>query len=1211
MPGRHRSMAVSPDLAEWSKKVLGPEVVAALLPSSDMELGEMDSGEVSVERQPSPKEQGLFGCPSDVCDNAGSGKSGVSCGEPPRREATPRQIFSDKGANPWRRPVHIQIECPNEIKALAADGINVTLNLERVRDNVASLEHAIVGKILGKKVSFFLLKTKLERQWGGFGEFQLTTMAAECFICRFSSNEARDAMLCGGPWFIGGCLVGLDRWTPGFSPASMEGLSSPVWIRLPNLPLEYWDECNISRIASRIGLPMWIDAQTDNWGRREYASVCVRMNLANQLLTGIWIEGLNGRFYQKVEYEGIGLLCYGCGRVGHRRDVCPSKPLAQATNLGKKSIDPRDSVVDSNRDRSGGRQSAVNPSELPKPNGFAPVASPSAPESSPSKETGPDHVPDLNPQLEENSEDPVGPWLLVPPRRRKNVNPPLRNKVSNGNLALSKPPKQVDLDKITAPINLTKPTRKQTRMGINQTLLFSAGTKVGVSVTNRFNAGLAFSQGAVDFELPRGAHKKQTGHFLRSLVVSHEVLFVGLLETKIEVISRSDVDVLIGPCWDFVHHPARGTSGGLLALWRRDVVQFDAFRMTDQALVGHLVLPNLQRWCLALVYGGKDYHTRHGLWETLGSSMDADLPVMVGGDFNCCLDQIEKKGGRRFGFPVGAQEMAAFMSSNDLHDLGFTGPKFTWSNNKAGTSKIWVRLDRILMNSSELDLAPLASVKHLIRLASDHCPLLLQLLESLPNRPSKWIRFEDTWRTYPATWKLVWKNWSKPDHGMLADVLNRKCSRTIRALSFWSRNRLQDLGTLRKSLEDRLAELQLIDCSEDGLSAEEDHELRMKACELNATLARMATWWRQRAKTRWIAEGDSNSRFFHSFATARRRGNRIVDILCLNGERTSEPAAIQDEFMNFFSLKWQERCISLEDWPNLRPENLVHDNLKGEMEAEVTELEIRQAIFSMGENRSPGLDGITVSFLKFYWEIIKVDVIRAILHFFESNSMCDSWKDTLVVLIPKVDNANSPSKFRPISLCQSFYKVVAKVLINHLKPCLGIIISEEQGAFVPRRSISNHALVAQEVMHKFQHSLQRAGMMALKIDMEQAYDCMAWDTLRQIMSRMGFPARVIQWVTRCVTRPRFTLMINGNRTPWIAAQCGLRQGCPLSPYLFILFSELLSLAFKLWGGNLGIPLGRNPVNISHLLYADDILVFAEANRCNANRIRSILADYCC
>ncbi|XP_020686290.1 uncharacterized protein LOC110102326 [Dendrobium catenatum] len=218
---------------------------------------------------------------------------------------------------------------------------------------------------------------------------------------------------------------------------------------------------------------------------------------------------------------------------------------------------------------------------------------------------------------------------------------------------------------------------------------------------------------------------------------------------------------------------------------------------------------------------------------------------------------------------------------------------------------------------------------------------------------------------------------------------------------------------------------------------------------------------------------------------------------------------------------------------------MVSDDLNTMLEAEVTELEGRNVVFGLGNNRAPGIDGITSSFLKFYWEIIKVDVTRAILHFFTTNSMCESWKNMLVVLVPKNDHANMPSKFRPISLCQSFYKVVAKVLINRLKPILGIIISEEQGAFVPGRSISTHGLVAQEIISKFKFSAQKSCFMALKLDMEQAYDL-----------------------------------------------------------------------FRQRGGQLSIEHVRNADGISHLLYADDILIFAEATRSNASKITRLLGDYC-
>ncbi|XP_020684612.1 uncharacterized protein LOC110101163 [Dendrobium catenatum] len=191
--------------------------------------------------------------------------------------------------------------------------------------------------------------------------------------------------------------------------------------------------------------------------------------------------------------------------------------------------------------------------------------------------------------------------------------------------------------------------------------------------------------------------------------------------------------------------------------------------------------------------------------------------------------------------------MTSFMVDNDLHDLGFLGLRYTWSKNKNGSSKIWVRLDRVLMNSEGLRLAPLVTVKHLIRIASGHCPLLLNFTPITHNSRS-WLRM-------------------------------------LKVLFFWSRNSLKDLGELKLSLEGRIEELQLQESTEDGLSEDHQLELRRETGELNATLARLATWWRQRAKTKWIEEGDSNSHFFHSNASARRRGNRIVEIQNSNGDK--------------------------------------------------------------------------------------------------------------------------------------------------------------------------------------------------------------------------------------------------------------------------------------------------------------------------------------
>ncbi|PKA62100.1 integrator complex subunit 11 [Apostasia shenzhenica] len=178
------------------------------------------------------------------------------------------------------------------------------------------------------------------------------------------------------------------------------------------------------------------------------------------------------------------------------------------------------------------------------------------------------------------------------------------------------------------------------------------------------------------------------------------------------------------------------------------------------------------------------------------------------------------------------------------------------------------------------------------------------------------------------------------------------------------------------------------------------------------------------------------------------------------------------------------------------------------------------------------------------------------------------WKDTLVVLLPKVQNAHYPHHFRPISLCTTAYKIVAKILVNRMKEILGPLIAKEQAAFVPDRNIADNCILAQEVMHRFRTSASTSGLMALKIDMEQAYDRMRWDFLVSMLQHFNFPTAWINWIIACISGPRFAFMFNGHRSPWIKATCGFRQGCPLSP-LSVYF--MLGAAIFTYSGSYDCP----------------------------------------
>ncbi|KAK8914036.1 hypothetical protein KSP39_PZI023675 [Platanthera zijinensis] len=139
----------------------------------------------------------------------------------------------------------------------------------------------------------------------------------------------------------------------------------------------------------------------------------------------------------------------------------------------------------------------------------------------------------------------------------------------------------------------------------------------------------------------------------------------------------------------------------------------------------------------------------------LARRVTLDSPTIVGGDFNFTLRPEDKKGGRPFSYSFGAREMEDAVLANNLQELPFVGANHTWCNNQPGAARVLVRLDRMFLNSADLALMPLASIRHLTRIGSDHCPILLHLGTPNSDRRSQWFRFEDVWLSYPMCSKIV------------------------------------------------------------------------------------------------------------------------------------------------------------------------------------------------------------------------------------------------------------------------------------------------------------------------------------------------------------------------------------------------------------------------------------------------------------------------
>uniref|UniRef100_A0A8R7VBS1 Reverse transcriptase domain-containing protein n=1 Tax=Triticum urartu TaxID=4572 RepID=A0A8R7VBS1_TRIUA len=279
----------------------------------------------------------------------------------------------------------------------------------------------------------------------------------------------------------------------------------------------------------------------------------------------------------------------------------------------------------------------------------------------------------------------------------------------------------------------------------------------------------------------------------------------------------------------------------------------------------------------------------------------------------------------------------------------------------------------------------------------------------------------------------------------------------------------------------------------------------------------------------------------------------------------------------------------------------------------LTDQEISDALFQIGPLKAPGPDGFPARFFQRNWGVLKEDIIHAVKKFFHTGTMPEGVNDTVIVLIPKVKNPQSIKDFRPISLCNVIYKIISKCLVNRLRPHLDGMISPTQSAFIPGRLISDNALIAFECMHSLSTLKDGRGeFCAYKLDLAKAYDRVDWNFLKCMLSAVGFAPEWIKWIMACVTSVKFSVRFNGQLLESFSPSCGIRQGDPLSPYLFLFVAEALSLLLQnacTSGSLLEFKVNRQAPGISHLLFADDCLLFFKGSIEQALAIKNIITTY--
>ncbi|RVW18300.1 Transposon TX1 uncharacterized 149 kDa protein [Vitis vinifera] len=349
----------------------------------------------------------------------------------------------------------------------------------------------------------------------------------------------------------------------------------------------------------------------------------------------------------------------------------------------------------------------------------------------------------------------------------------------------------------------------------------------------------------------------------------------------------------------------------------------------------------------------------------------------------------------------------------------------------------------------------------------------------------------------------------------------------------WNR---EVFGRVEVNKNPALQQVEFWDRVESGRSlTERESELKTEAKEAFKNWVLLEeTHWRQSSRELWLREGDKNTGFFHRMANAHRRNNSM-DKIKINGRWLEEEREVREGIVNAFQQLLSEDQSWKSDIEGLQLKSLNHAEAEG-LEQPFTEAEIHLALMGMNGDKAPGPDGFTVAFWQFCWEFVKEEIVDVFKEFYEDKS--------------------------PISLLGGVYKLLAKVLSNRIKGVLDKVVSPDQNAFVKGRQILDASLIANE----YQLELPHEG---------HAEDGL-WD-------------RWLKWIWWCISTASFSILVNGVPAGYFSNSRGLRQGDPLSPYLFVLGMEVLSAMLRR-----AVDGGFISARQDHITYLSWILVWFEA-----------------
>ncbi|GJR20775.1 hypothetical protein Tco_0969302 [Tanacetum coccineum] len=545
----------------------------------------------------------------------------------------------------------------------------------------------------------------------------------------------------------------------------------------------------------------------------------------------------------------------------------------------------------------------------------------------------------------------------------------------------------------------------------------------------------------------------------------------------------------------------------------------------------------------SFVYAHNKYNQRRSLWRNLSKHKVYihGRPWCILGDFNAALfmDDSTASGSN---VDIAMREFRDCIEDIEVLDVQCTGLQYTWNQNPKGMNGMLKKLDRVMANIEFYDHFVGTHAIFKPYLISDHSPsvLCIPTLSRVKPRPFKFFNILTT-------------------HEKFLDVVRE----------------LGAAGNLHANVSRVRAELDSIQTLLDADPFNAMLREREASCvvEFNEAVLLEERFLKQKAKIQWIKDGDSNSAYFHKAVKSHTSRSRIDAVTNSEGvvfENDMVPNAFVVHYESFLGLAGETHGFNVINLFN----SCLNEQEANDMVRNVTAQEVKEAFFSIGDDKSPGPDGFSAAFFKEAWNVVANDVTNAICEFFRNGTLLKELNHTIIALIPKVKNPTRVVDYRPISCCNVLFKCI-------------------------------------NLMHNY-HLDRGTPRCAFKVDIQKAYDTVDWNFLCLVLHGFGFHERMIAWIMECVTSTSYSICVDGSLHGYFQGKRGLRQGDPLSPYLFTLVMEVLTLMIK-----------RNvqesylftyhrfcsKMELINLCFTDDLFLFAYGDVQSASVIKEALDEF--